>query len=287
MENQPEVEAQASEELEETYGCSHYERKCQINCPTCDEWHTCRICHNEDNVDHELNRFKVSKIKCLQCDMVQSPSNHCQECDIDFAKYYCDICHLWSSSELIYHCDECGICRIGSRDDFKHCKICGACMKIEHECREDLLSGRCSICLENFFDTVKGFFFLPCGHPIHQECFMSYLNRDYRCPVCQKTAVDISRYWSAIAEYIAIEELPSPYNLWETEVVCNDCQHESIVKYHYQFHQCNNCKGFNTQKLRVIPHEDPEEQSNEESEELAILSEDASDNDTGPEHSST
>lgn len=30
-------------------------------------------------------------------------------------------------SKETFHCDECGICRVGGRDNFFHCATCGSC----------------------------------------------------------------------------------------------------------------------------------------------------------------
>ncbi len=54
------------------YECQHYLRKCEKQCPKCEEFFPCRLCHNlvkyEGEKDpkkaHELDRFKVKKIKC-------------------------------------------------------------------------------------------------------------------------------------------------------------------------------------------------------------------------------
>ena len=38
-------------------GCRHYLRRCQLKCPTCEKFYTCRICHDlvenkEPEFDH-------------------------------------------------------------------------------------------------------------------------------------------------------------------------------------------------------------------------------------------
>ena len=41
----------------------------------------------------------------------------------------------------IFHCDKCGICRVGGREATFHCDPCGACLGIgllgKHECKAD------------------------------------------------------------------------------------------------------------------------------------------------------
>lgn len=253
-ENQVITDQTTPDQTTPDHGCQHYQRNCQIRCPTCHKWFSCRLCHNDQIVDHELDRFQVSEILCDFCETIQEPNEKClnPDCHQQFSNHYCSICHLWTNDQ-IYHCSECGICRKGQNGDFTHCKICATCMKNGHDCRENLLSGTCPICLESLFDSVKGIFVMSCGHPIHHECCMSYLSTDYRCPVCHRSAFDVTGYWKAISEYLTLETLPDPYCNWKSEVACVDCQHQDIVPYHYRFHQCPKCHGYNTKKLRVIP----------------------------------
>ena len=183
----------------------------------------------------------------------QKPSNQCVQCNIKFGNHYCDICHLWTD-DIIFHCQDCGFCRKGTDDEFNHCQTCGTCMKIEHQCRKNILNANCAICLEDLFNSFKGVMVMECGHSIHQECFMSYINSDYRCPVCHRSAFDVTPYWKNIEEFLSIEKMPDPYDKWKTKVYCLDCQENSIAPYHYQYHQCQACRGFNTQKLGLIPY---------------------------------
>ena len=63
---------------------------------------------------------------------------------------------------------------------------------------------------------------------------------------------DFSDIWDRLAELLVDEQLPEPYDKWESEISCLDCQHQAIVSFHYQYHRCPSCKSYNTQKLRVI-----------------------------------
>ena len=51
---------QQNDNLIREVDCSHYQRKCDVKCPDCFQWFTCRLCHNDKVVDHEMNRFKIS-----------------------------------------------------------------------------------------------------------------------------------------------------------------------------------------------------------------------------------
>ena len=74
--------------------CKHYNRGCDIQCPTCKKLYPCRICHDE-NEDHTLDRFKVDTVRCRVCRRLQGVGKNCKYCRSIFGFYYCDICHLW------------------------------------------------------------------------------------------------------------------------------------------------------------------------------------------------
>ncbi|CAI9756942.1 unnamed protein product [Fraxinus pennsylvanica] len=89
-------------------GCKHYRRRCKIRSPCCNEVYDCRHCHNEAtslfrNIFdwHEMVWYDVKQDICSVCDAEQP---------IDKGQF---------------HCDDCGICRVGSHVNFFHYKKCG------------------------------------------------------------------------------------------------------------------------------------------------------------------
>lgn len=96
-------------------GCRHYQRSCKLQCSQCYAWATCRFCHNEEHPDHELIRTATKMMMCMCCTIVQPAAQHCQACSTRLALYYCGKCKLWDDdqSKNIYHCQDCGICRVG------------------------------------------------------------------------------------------------------------------------------------------------------------------------------
>jgi len=123
-------------------GCKHYRRACQLRCPDdiCKgAFYPCRLCHDEvhheaemnPKKNHQLERKKVTFVKCLRCQKEQPKGKTCSDCGKDFAKYYCDICSLYDDmgeQKGVYHCEKCGICRVGGADKFFHCDNCGCCL---------------------------------------------------------------------------------------------------------------------------------------------------------------
>lgn len=114
------------EEVISELGCPHYKRNVKVQCATCEKWYTCRLCHDMVE-DHVLPRKDTKHMLCMFCKHPQKASDTCTKCGESAASYYCSICKLWSDDvdKHIYHCDDCGICRVGHglEKDFFHCKV--------------------------------------------------------------------------------------------------------------------------------------------------------------------
>ena len=131
-----------SEDASMPYGCLHYKRNIKLQCSTCERWYTCRFCHDIAE-DHKLIRRATKHMLCMFCSCAQVASGACIECGQTAAWYYCDVCKLWEDnpSRSIYHCNDCGICRVGQGigKDFYHCKVCsihffgGKCTKYRQD----------------------------------------------------------------------------------------------------------------------------------------------------------
>lgn len=57
-------------------GCSHYSRHCHVRAECCQEWVACRLCHNEQFTDHEIDRHAIRAMRCNMCLTVQPVSVH-------------------------------------------------------------------------------------------------------------------------------------------------------------------------------------------------------------------
>lgn len=105
---------------------------------------------------------------CMHCQTVQPAGQSCNNCNNVLAKYFCISCKLWDNSpnKQIYHCDDCGICRIGKGlgQDYFHCKKCNVCMalslKDRHKCIERNLECDCPICGEYMFTSTTTVIFM-------------------------------------------------------------------------------------------------------------------------------
>lgn len=275
------------EENNKILDCKHYERGCIIYADCCNKYYSCRICHDEEVNGHTLDSRKdVNKIRCKVCNTEQGVSNRCinVECNIEFGKYYCEVCRLWENREEIYkdiyHCEKCNICRKGPKENYYHCDNCNACInksiKDTHKCLKDAFLTDCPICFESLFFSNNPVTTLKCGHNIHVKCLTEYIeSNEYKCPLCKKSIGDMKYLWDQMRAVCSIQKTPDEYKNWKSLIFCNDCEQRCTVDYHLLSHECQICKGYNTNVIEIIKPMQEEEQiqnneSNESSESSGI-----------------
>lgn len=248
-------------------GCVHYKRNVKMQCATCEAWYTCRLCHDAVE-DHVLPRRDTKYMLCMLCQTPQPASQVCRSCGVEAAYYYCPVCKLWNNdpSRSIYHCDDCGICRLGKGlgKDFFHCKTCAACMSISaestHKCVEKSTRCDCPICGEFMFTSSRPVAFMRCGHGIHETCFHQWCNTSYKCPICSKSIANMESQFRRLDRHIEEQPMPEEYRNNRAYVFCNDCQTRSTTKYHWLGSKCAICESYNTTQLELLgPPQTPQE----------------------------
>ncbi|KAJ3331109.1 hypothetical protein HDU76_004063 [Blyttiomyces sp. JEL0837] len=243
------------------YGCKHYQRATKLQAHCCGKWYSCRFCHDEVS-DHNIIRNLTTTMMCMYCLTVQPAGQDCinTNCTKRVAKYYCKECKLWDDDprKNIYHCYDCGICRIGKGlgIDYFHCKKCNVCMAISlkgrHKCIERNLESDCPICGEYMFTSTTTVIFMPCGHCIHYKCHQEYIQTSYQCPTCFKSLANMSEYFKRIDNMLAQHQMPPEYANTQSFIYCNDCEKKCYAKFHFLYHKCIFCKGYNTKVLQTI-----------------------------------
>ena len=108
--------------------CNHYARQCSSYCNICKQYFNCRLCHDQIISDHNMNRFDIHKIICKICHYTQYPSQKCYFCKLKFSDFFCNVCSLWTNDKSVWHCNKCGICRKGGKENFFHCDTCNLCL---------------------------------------------------------------------------------------------------------------------------------------------------------------
>ncbi|PON96641.1 43kDa postsynaptic protein [Trema orientale] len=244
------------------YGCEHYRRRCKIRAPCCDQIFSCRHCHNEATSSlsnpkdrHEIVRHDVKQVVCSLCNTEQQVAQVCSNCGVNMGEYFCGICKFYDdeTKKKQFHCDECGICRVGGRENFFHCLKCGSCYTVNvrdnHQCVENSMKCHCPVCYEYLFDSVKGTTIMKCGHTMHEECYTEMAKKNqYRCPICSKTIFNMSANWRLMDVEIEAMDMPEEYK-YEVSILCNDCNTKSEVPFHILGHKCSQCKSYNTRRI--------------------------------------
>ncbi|BBH10376.1 zinc finger C3HC4-type RING finger family protein [Prunus dulcis] len=215
------------------YGCDHYRRRCKIRAPCCDQIFPCRHCHNEAASSlsnpkdrHELVRQDVKQVVCSVCNTEQQVAQLCSNCGVNMGEYYCDICKFYDDdiSKQQFHCNECGICRVGGRDHFFHCQKCGSCYVVElrgnHLCVENSMKNHCPVCY---------------------EVTLSHLLQD-------------SMRHGFYLEIIEAPAMPEEYQ-YEVSILCNDCNTTSNAPFHIFGLKCSNCDSYNTRRISAADHQ--------------------------------
>lgn len=249
-------------EDENNVGCSHYNRGCKLLCHVCNEYFWCRHCHNEKyeylldpKKAHRFDRSKVDKIKCGECDKVQGISNQCEGCEVKFGKYYCEVCRFYDNEDKgQFHCEGCGICRVGGQENYFHCEKCVACLPLSikgnHKCISETLKINCPICLEYLMDSTDTSVRLKCGHSIHTECQRKLLQSgETKCPLCKESMVQMDDKWIQLDYYISQTQMPEIYCDWSVKILCSDCHNESENEFHILGIKCKSCGGYNTRRI--------------------------------------
>ncbi|KAK0608674.1 hypothetical protein LWI29_034198 [Acer saccharum] len=245
------------------YGCKHYRRRCKIRAPCCNEIFECRHCHNEavgmlkNPYDrHEINRLEVTQVICSVCDTEQPVAQVCTNCGVNMGEYFCEICKFYddNTEKQQFHCDDCGICRVGGLENFFHCEKCGSCYSISlqdnHVCVENSMRHHCPICYEYLFDSLKDTTVMKCGHTMHSECYHEMIKHDkYCCPICSKSIIDMSRTWKRLDVEIEAIMMPEDYRYKKVWILCNDCNDTTEVYFHIIGQKCSHCSSYNTRTI--------------------------------------
>ncbi|NXP74371.1 ZN363 protein, partial [Ramphastos sulfuratus] len=232
---------------------------CRSQAPCCGKLYACRLCHDGAEGGAAMLRVPVRARGKPDCRFPAPPSaplrpqaqQRCEGCQNLFGEYYCEICHLFDRDKKQYHCAECGICRIGPKEDFFHCSTCNLCLSLslrgKHKCIENVSRQDCPICLEDIHTSRVGAHVLPCGHLLHRYLtLVPPLSLGYRCPLCMHSALDMTRYWRQLDDEVAQTPMPTEYQNMMVEILCNDCNARSTVQFHLLGMKCKNCESYNT-----------------------------------------
>ncbi|XP_068968981.1 RING finger and CHY zinc finger domain-containing protein 1 isoform X1 [Bombus flavifrons] len=226
--------------------------------PCCNKVYICRFCHDKEET-HVVNRKEVTELICVLCDTRQPVQATCKNCHCRFGKYTCLECNLFDDEDKNqYHCDGCGICRVGGRDRFFHCAKCNMCLPVQlqngHTCVENVSHANCPVCLEDIHTSRIPCHIPNCGHLLHRTCFEELLHSGhYACPTCQVSLLDMTDLWKFLDMEVSSTPMPEEYKDYKVDILCKDCHEESTVKFHIVGLKCLNCGSYNTCRVKGSP----------------------------------
>ena len=250
--------------METNKKCDHYNRNCLLLSPCCNKIYECRICHDIEMYDNELDINKQhkminSEVKimiCKQCNTQQNFSKYCEKCNLCMGNYFCEICKFVDNNDnqKYFHCQECGICRRGDQSEYKHCNTCNRCFGLGHfdndKYEHKQFNDKCPICFDELFDSIYNCCPMNCGHMIHTKCLDEYIKSNLQCPLCCKSIINIDneqllKYKNSIESH----PIPDDYKDKKVNILCNDCNIKSNVNWHYISMFCPHCNSFNTKEI--------------------------------------
>ncbi|XP_058057244.1 RING finger and CHY zinc finger domain-containing protein 1 [Anopheles bellator] len=244
---------------EKRVGCAHYKRRAKFVTPCCNKFYMCRYCHDE-NETHFFNRKTVTELICTECNTRQRVQAECEKCGVRFGRYTCLVCNLFDDEDRNqYHCDGCGICRVGGRGRFFHCEVCNMCLPLQlkydgHRCVENVSRSNCPVCLDDIHTSRIPCHIPDCGHLLHRTCFEELLSSGhYACPTCQTSMMDMNQLWEFLDAEVAATPMPKEYENYYVDILCKDCHKESTVKFHVVGLKCTHCGAYNTCRTKTKP----------------------------------
>lgn len=251
-------------EGEKRVGCAHYKRRAKFVTPCCNKFYMCRYCHDE-NETHYFNRKTVTELICTECNTRQRVQAECEKCGVQFGRYTCLVCNLFDDEDRNqYHCDGCGICRVGGRGRFFHCKVCNMCLPMQlqvdgHRCVENVSRSNCPVCLDDIHTSRIPCHIPDCGHLLHRTCFEELLSSGhYACPTCQTSMMDMNQLWEYLDAEVAATPMPKEYENYIVDILCKDCHKESTVKFHVVGLKCSHCGAYNTCRTKTKSADTPD-----------------------------
>lgn len=125
-------------------------------------------------------------------------------------------------------------------------------MSANHKCFEQSVDCDCPICSEYLFNSPKSVIFMQCGHSIHRDCFDAHMKTSYKCPLCNKSCLNMEIQFRNIDVAILTQPMPPEYADARAVISCNDCSAKSQTAYHWLGLKCAVCQSYNTTQLQLL-----------------------------------
>ncbi|KAI8898806.1 zinc-ribbon-domain-containing protein [Globomyces pollinis-pini] len=80
----------------------------------------------------------------------------------------------------------------------------------------------------------------------------------------------MSDYFRRIDTMLASNTMPDEYKNTLSHIYCNDCEKKSYTPYHFLYHKCQHCNGYNSKLLSTMSSQQSDLDSNSSSDSAAL-----------------
>jgi tyrosyl-DNA phosphodiesterase 2 len=122
----------------------------------------------------------------------------------------------------------------------------------KHKCIERSTDCDCPICNEYMFNSHKSVIVMQCGHSIHRLCFEEHMKTSYKCPLCNKSCINMEYQFRNFDIAILNQPMPAEYADARAVISCNDCSAKTQTVYHWLGLKCAVCRSYNTTQLQLL-----------------------------------
>ena len=64
---------------------------------------------------------------------------------------------------------------------------------------------------------------------MHVDCYDTYTQQHWTCPICLKSLGDMTRYYERIDALMGTETMPAEFRDHKALITCNDCARRSVA----------------------------------------------------------
>ncbi|ONL93604.1 CHY-type/CTCHY-type/RING-type Zinc finger protein [Zea mays] len=274
----------------EQHGCVHYRRGCKIRAPCCGEVFGCRHCHNEakDSLEvsvhdrHVLPRHDIKLVICSLCNKEQDVSSLTKQgqCSSATVGVTCHTPHEKKNPSRL-STGAARLCELRSMSRQillremqllrRRCKLSPPFFDVLSEVADGILRANLDVISEVFpllfspvllsrslaFQVSKNQFHCDgcgiCRQDWWRREFLSLWQMWFSCPVCLRSACNMSDIWQKLDQQVAASPMPAIYQKKMVWILCNDCGVTSNVQFHILAHKCPGCSSYNTRQTRGDP----------------------------------
>ncbi|UQC74052.1 CHY zinc finger [Colletotrichum lupini] len=86
---------------------------------------------------------------------------------------------------------------------------------------------------------------------IHQKCYDEHMLRSYKCPICNKSLLNMQSQFRQLELAILAQPMPPEFRDTRATILCNDCSGKSSVPYHWLGLKCAICTSYNTVEIQI------------------------------------